>query len=182
MKKTLACIALASLSTLAAADGWKFAPGLTEPGFKLQPTVAATVGSVKPQGDGSSVTAYGVEVNVNCGLIQTPDNRIRTHLSLNRINEDRFDATSVELSPRYTLPLAAGFSVGVGPSLGLVRVDPSANGVSKETLFTYGVAAGVNYRAGVLYTGLDLGMKRASEKNGIDFDNRSATFKVGVNF
>lgn len=182
MKKTLIALALSSLSlTAVAAEGWKFAPLFTEPGFKLDPTIAATVGSVKQQG-GPTDTAYGVELNVNCGLIQSPDNRIRTHISLNRLTENTYDATLFELSPRYTVPLADGFSIGVGPSIGAARVDPSAAGVSGETLFAYGVVAGLNYRKGALYAGLDLGLRRTNDKNGIDFDSRGATLKVGFNF
>ena len=75
MKKTLLAVVLSSLSVAAMAENWKFAPGLTDSGFKFQPTIAATVSSVKPQG-GSSATAYGLDMNFNCGLIQ-PKNFIR---------------------------------------------------------------------------------------------------------
>lgn len=181
MKKTLLAVALSSLSLAAMAEGWKFAPVLSDPGFKFQPTVAAAVSSVKPEG-ASSDTAYGLELNFNCGLIQSPDNRIRTHFSVSRATEDAYDATVVELSPRYTVPVADGWSVGVGPSIGAVRVDPAAAGVATETMFAYGVVAGVNYRAGAFYAGLDLGARRTNDKNGIDYDGRAATLKVGFNF
>jgi hypothetical protein len=180
MKKSLFVLALSSLSLAAAADGWKFAPLFTDHGFKFQPTVAATAGSVKPQGNGDA-TAYGLEVNFNCGLLQSPDNRIRTHLSLSRVDESRYDATLVELSPRYTVPLSSGLSVGVGPSLGGVRLEPAGAG-RNETVFAYGLIGGLNYRMGALYAGLDLGVRRTTEKNGIDFDSRYATLKVGFNF
>lgn len=181
MKKLLFAAIVSTLSAGAMADGPKFAPLLAEQGFKFEPTVALTVGTVKPTGDGRE-TAYGVELNFNCGLLQTPDNRIRTHLSLSRVNGDNYDATILEVSPRYTLPLANGLSIGVGPSLGGVRINPDAAGVSRETVFAYGIVGGVNYRMGALYAGLDLGVRRTSEKNNIDFDSRYATLKVGINF
>lgn len=181
MKKPILALALSTLSLSAMAEGWRFAPMFTDPAFKLEPTIAATIGATKPQSD-SSATVYGLEMNVNCGLIQSPDNRIRTHISLSRANEGNYDATIFELSPRYTVPLGGGFSVGVGPSLGAVRVDPAAAGVSTETLFAYGVAAGVNYRSGAFYAGLDIGARRTNDKNGIDYDGRLATLKVGFNF
>ena len=179
MKKTLLAVALLSLSATALADGWKFAPRMSDPGFKFEPSVAVTAGSVKPQ-DGSSAEAFGLELNFNCGMLQSPDNRIRTHLSLTRVNESDHDAVSIELSPRYTVPLASGFSVGIGPSLGAVRVDPA--GAGRETLFAYGLVGGLNYRAGAFYAGLDLGARRTSEKGGIDYDSRYALLKVGINF
>lgn len=180
MKKILLAVTLSSLSVAASAEGWKFAPGLTD-GFKYEPSIAATVGSIKPH-DADSATAYGVEVNFNCGLIQTPDNRVRTHFSVSRVNEDQYGATIVELSPRYTVPLTDGFSIGAGPSLGAVRLNPSAAGVPTETVFAYGVVAGLNYRKGPLYAGLDLGARRTKEKSGLDFDSRAVTLKVGYNF
>jgi hypothetical protein len=181
MKKIFLAVALSSLSAAAMAEGWKFAPLLTDPGFKLQPTIAATVATVKQQGGGSEV-AYGLEMNFNCGLIQSPDNRIRTHLSIAKVDENNFDATIVELSPRYTMPVADGISIGVGPSLGVTRVDSAAAGTPTKSLFAYGVVAGVNYRAGAFYAGLDLGLRRTNDRSGVDYDNRAATLKAGFNF
>lgn len=181
MKKLLLAVVVSSLSAGAMADGLKFAPVLSDQAFKFEPTIALTVGTVKPNGE-SSETAYGVELNFNCGLLQTSDNRIRTHLSLSRVNDNNYDATIIEMSPRYTLPLASGFSVGVGPSLGAVRVDPDAAGANRETFFAYGIVGGVNYRMGALYAGLDLGVRRTNEKNHSDFDSRYAALKVGINF
>lgn len=181
MKKTLLAAAILSLSATAMAEGWKFAPRMKDPGFKFAPTLAVTAASVKPQDDGSA-NAYGLELNFNCGMLQSPDNRIRTHLSLSRINESDYDATGIELSPRYTVPLASGFSIGVGPSLGAIRLDPSAAGVGRETLFAYGIVGGLNYRMGALYAGLDLGVRRTSEQGGLDYDGRYATLKAGFNF
>ena len=181
MKKLLLAAIFSSLSAAAMADGLTFAPILSDKAFKFEPTVALTVGTVKPNGE-SSGTAYGVDLNFNCGLLQTPDNRIRTHLSLSRINDKDYDATTIEMSPRYTLPLASGFSVGVGPSLGAVRVDPDVAGVRRQTFFAYGLVGGVNYRMGAFYAGLDVGVRRTNEKNDMDFDGRYATLKVGINF
>lgn len=179
MKKIALALALASASTVALANGWKFAPGL-DSSFKFAPTVAATVGTVKQNGGGDSATLAGLELNFNCGLLQSPDNRIRTHFSISRADEKGYDATVIELSPRYTVPLGNGFSVGVGPSLGMVRLE--ASGLPNENLFAYGVAGGVNYRAGAFYAGFDLNARRTNEKSGLDYDSRGATLKVGFNF
>lgn len=181
MKKSLIAIVLSSLSVAASAADWKFAPLFNDAGFSFDPAIAATVGAVKPQG-GSSATAYGVELNFNCGLLQSPDNRMRTHLSLSSVDEDAYDATVIELSPRYTVPVGSGMSIGIGPSLGAVRVNSAAAGVATETVFAYGLVAGVNYRRGALYAGLDLGVRRTDDKGGIDYDSRAATLKVGFNF
>lgn len=181
MNKLLLAVLVSSLSAAAMADGLKFAPVMSDQAFKFAPTLAATAGTVKPNGE-SSETAFGLELNFNCGLLQTADNRIRTHVSLSHIDDKDYNATVIELSPRYTVPLVDGFSVGIGPSLGAVRVDPDAAGVNRETYFAYGIVGGVNYRLGALYAGLDLGVRQTNDKNHSDFDSRYATLKVGVNF
>jgi hypothetical protein len=181
MKKLLLAALISSLSAAVLAVGLKFAPVRSDPAFKFAPTLAATVGTVKPNGE-SGETAYGLELNFNCGMLQTADNRIRTHLSLSHIDDNNYDATLIELSPRYTLPLASGWSLGVGPSLGAARVDPDGAGGDRQTYFAYGLVGGVNYRLGALYAGLDLGVRQTNEKNHPDFDSRYATLKVGVNF
>ena len=119
----LAAATAASLFALPAqAEGWRFAPLLTDPDFQLEPSLALTAAHVEPTNDGAdSVNAFGIELNFNCGLIQSPDNRIRTHLSMSRIDEDDAEVTTFALSPRYTLPMGGGLSIGAGPSLALVK-------------------------------------------------------------
>lgn len=177
LQKIVLAAALASISAGVMAEGWRFAP-ITEPGFKMQPTLAATVGSIKPK-DGESATAVGLDFNFNCGLLQSPDNRMRTHLSVSRVDEASYEATNIELSPRYTVPFGEGLSAGVGPSLAMVSLDADGN---EERLFGVGLAGGVNYRMGAFYAGADLRAQRTRAKNGFDYDNWAATAKVGVNF
>ncbi len=175
-----ALAATALLATSAQAEGWRVAPLLTDPDFRLEPSLAVTAGHVEPTASGTdSGSAFGLELNFNCGLIQSPDNRIRTHLSMSRFDEDDAEVTSVTLSPRYTLPLDGGLSIGAGPSLALVRAEA---GDHDENLFGYGVAAGLNYRAGALYAGADLHYQATTERSGVEFDNWTLTAKLGVNF
>lgn len=147
LKQFAAALAFAGLSlagTASHADGLTFFPGLN-PGFKYEPTLAITAGIMDAHSArDNSMTVYGIDFNMNCGLFQTPDNRIRTHVQLNHVDESGVKSTSFEISPRYTLPIGNGFSVGAGPVLGLVRVD---NGNTEKNLFGYGAVAGLNFRA-----------------------------------
>jgi len=170
---------LALGATVAHADGLRFFPGL-ESGFKFEPTIAVTGGvmNAKAANDDTNFV-YGLDFNMNCGLIQTPDNRIRTHVQINHTNESGVKATSFELSPRYTLPVGGGFSVGAGPVLGMVKAD---NGVTDKNLFAYGAVVGANYRKGMYYSGLDLRYLNTSERNHVEFENWALIAKVGINF
>jgi hypothetical protein len=180
MKKIVLAAALAAAAVPALAEGWRFAPLFSDPGFKLEPTVALTVASVDPK-EGDSATSYGVDINFNCGILQDPQNRMRTHINIHQADEDGTQATAFELSPRYTVPLGNGLSVGVGPSLGAFKVKVDAAGFD-ETYFGIGLAAGVNYRLGKFYAGADVRYHATGEKQGVDYDHTTAGVKLGMNF
>ncbi len=165
--------------TASHADGLRFLPGL-DAGFKAEPSLAITGGVMNAKASSDDTNfVYGLDFNMNCGLIQTPDNRIRTHVQINHTNESSVKATSFELSPRYTLPLGGGFSVGAGPMIGMVKAD---NGVADKNLFAYGAVVGANFRKGVYYSGLDLRYMNTSERSNVSFENWALIAKVGINF
>lgn len=170
---------LAFAATASHAERLRFFPGL-DSGFKFEPTLALSAGVMHAKAaDDNSQLVYGLDFSMNCGLIQTPDNRIRTHIQINHVNESNAKATSFELSPRYTVPLGGGFSVGVGPALALVKAD---NGHNERNLFGYGVAAGANFRKGAYYSGIDLRYLNTNERNNVEFENWALMAKVGINF
>lgn len=163
--------------TASHADGLRFLPGL-EKGFKFEPTVAATIGAMNtPSANDDVVAMYGIDFNMNCGLIQTPDNRIRTHVQLNFTNDSGVKTASFELSPRYTLPLGNSFSVGAGPVLGALHNDRT-----NDTHFAYGAVIGANYRMGMAYVGLDLRYLNTTEQRGVSFESTALQAKFGINF
>lgn len=175
-------VTLLAASSPSYAGGWRLLPVLDND-LKFEPTLAFTINSVDPDG-WKNATAYGLDFNFNCGLLQDPDNRMRTHLNISRADDDGLKLMAYELSPRYTLPLSNNFSFGVGPSLALFSVE---QGNYDEMLFGVGLAAGVNYRSGKFYAGADLRIhKTDSEGNNgsgnSDFDNIALGAKVGINF
>jgi hypothetical protein len=177
-KPALALGALAFVSLPAFADGWKALPILNDPGYKMEPTLAVSLARVDPT-DGGAVTAYGLDFNFNCLLLQDPQGRMRTHLNLSRSDEKGVDVTGYELSPRYTIPLEGGLSVGIGPSLAVFDV---ATARADKNLLGIGVAAGVNYRMGMLYLGADVRYHETGSRGGVDYDHFTIAAKVGVNF
>jgi hypothetical protein len=179
LASTLLIASLTLGTSVSQADGLRFFPGL-EQGFKAEPSLAVTAGVMgAPATNDNSMFVYGLDFNMNCGLIQTSDNRIRTHLQINHVDESGMKSTSFELSPRYTVPLGSGFSVGAGPVLGVVLAD---NGRSDKSLFGYGAVVGANYRKGMYYSGLDLRYLNTSESDSVSFENWTLMAKVGINF
>lgn len=167
-------------SSSAAAEGWRFLPILSDKNMKLEPTLALTVNRVDPDQAGiNNATAYGIDFNFNCGLIQDPQNRMRTHLNISRSDKDGLEVMGYELSPRYTVPLGNGLSVGAGPTLALFQLDQPG---FSESYFGVGIAAGVNYRMGDFYAGADLRLHDTRTKRQVDYDNLTLGAKVGINF
>ena len=161
------------------ADGLTFLPALKD-GFKAAPSLAAVGGVMNASAArDDAIGVYGLDFNMNCGLIQTPENRIRTHVQLLRANQSGIQSTSVELSPRYTLPLGGGFSVGAGPLLAWVKAD---TGAGDKDLFGYGAVGGVAYRSGHYYSGIDARYLNTETRDRVQLDNWTFTLKVGVNF
>ncbi|AXS79600.1 hypothetical protein [Dechloromonas sp. HYN0024] len=179
LASTLLLAGLALGTTASHADGLRFFPGLDKD-FKAEPSLALSAGVMGAAATNSdSMFVYGLDFNMNCGLIQTPDNRIRTHVQINHVDESGMKATSFELSPRYTVPLGSGFSLGAGPVLGVVLAD---NGRNDKSLFGYGAVVGANYRKGMYYSGLDLRYLNTSQSDGVSFENWALMAKVGINF
>ena len=178
MIKIVLAAALTTLSLSAQAEGWRFFPVQSDPNFKFEPSVAGTLNFVDPR-DHRSDTGFGVDFNFNCGLIQDPQNRIRTHLQVGHVSKGNMTADMFELSPRYTVPLSKGLSIGAGPSLAAYRLD--LPGYDK-TLYGFGIAGGVSYRLGSLYLGADARYHDTQSKKGENFDNLTVGFKAGVNF
>jgi hypothetical protein len=177
MKKLTLALALLGATTLAGAQSWRFLP-ITDPGYPLKPTLALTFNRVSPY-DAPDASAWGVDFNFNSGLIQSPDNRMRTHLQVHRSDEEGVKATVFELSPRYTWPLGESFSAGFGPSLTALRTR--AAGVSR-TFTGLGLAGGVNWNLGRVYVGADLRWHNTTRKSGVDYDGTALGLKAGINF
>ncbi|RIX42447.1 MAG: hypothetical protein D3M94_18065 [Rhodocyclales bacterium GT-UBC] len=176
---TLFIGSLALSATASHADGWRLLPGL-ESGFKFEPTLAISAGVLNAaSGKDDTMAVYGLDFNMNCGLLQSPDNRIRTHVQINHVDHAGIKATSFELSPRYTIPLGNGFSFGAGPALAMVKAE---NGNRDKNLFGYGLVAGANFRKGMYYSGIDLRYLNTNEREQVGFENWALLAKVGINF
>lgn len=178
MSRLVVLATLAASTAAAQAAEWQFLPALHDPSYKPDLALAVTGNRVLP-GTGPTASALGLELSMYCGLLQTPDRRLRTHANLSRTDKNGTQVTAFELSPRYTVPLSEGLSVGVGPSLGVFGVSTP---VADKSLFGLGVAAGVQYRVGMLYTGFDVRYHSTFARGGVDHDPVTLAAKIGVNF
>lgn len=177
---TALALAFSALTASAAhaAGGLQWLPAFNDPAWKPDASLALTGSRIGP-GTGPDANAWGLDLNFNCGLVQTPDQRIRSHLNLTHSSKNGSSVNGFEVSPRYTVPLGDGLSAGVGPSVGAFQVSTPGN---DRTLLGVGAAAGVNYRAGALYTGFDIRYHATTSRSGVDYDPLTFGAKVGINF
>ena len=174
----------AALATTAAAPAlageWKFLP-ILDKGYSPAFVASVTGGLMDPKHVDSG-TAWGLELAMNCGLLQTPTGVVRTKLSVNKFDKAGLELTTVELNPRWTIPVAKDLTFGVGPGIGWVKADGGRN----VDMFAWQAGADLDYRIGQLNLGLGARWQDTVNKNlggGREgADNWLVQAKVGIAF
>ena len=163
-----------------AAGDWKFLP-VADKGYAPAFVASVTGGIMDPQHVGSG-DAWGLELAFNCGLVQTPTGVVRTKLSVNKFDKAGLELTTVELNPRWTIPVAKDLTFGVGPGIGWVKADGGRN----VDMFAWQAGADLDYRIGQLNLGLGARWQDTVNKNlggGREgADNWLVQAKVGIAF
>ena len=177
----LAAAALTGAAAPALAGDWKFLP-VTEKGYAPAFVASVTGGVMDPQ-HVKSGDAWGLELAMNCGLLQAPTGVIRTKLSVTKFDKGGLDLTTVELNPRWTTPIAKDLTLGVGPGIGWVKADSGSRNVD---MFAWQVGADLDYRIGQLNLGLGARWQDTVNKTvatgQAGADNWLVQAKVGVAF
>jgi opacity protein-like surface antigen len=128
MKRSLA-VALAGsmlMSAAAHAEGWTFLAGM-KPDYKAEPALSLIAGQMSPGTAGlKDGTITGIELSLNCPLLQPPTNRIRQQVSVTQYDESGTKITNIELNPHYVVEVSPGLELGGGPGLGYITTKTSA--------------------------------------------------------
>ena len=169
-------------STGAQASGWTWLAGAEE-GYKAEPTVSLMLGQMEPDdGDGDSIS--GIELSLNCPLVQPPSNRIRQQFSITSFDDDVTEITSIELNPHYVVEVSPGLEVGGGPGLGYVMVEtPGAD----EAVFGLQLGVSAHYHgSGPLFVGAEARYQFTTEADfgagDADVNNTRVAVKLGYSF
>ena len=172
--------ALSALTAPAFAGDWQFLP-IADKGYAPNFVASVTGGIMDPQ-HAKSGDAWGLELAMNCGLIQTPTGVVRTKLSVNKFDKAGLELTTVELNPRWTIPVAKDLTFGIGPGIGWVKADSGRN----VDMFAWQAGADLDYRIGQLNLGLGARWQDTVNKNlggGREgADNWLVQAKVGIAF
>jgi len=174
-------LGLLAVTSSAFAGDWQLLP-VRDADFKPEVTVSAVAGSLDPQHGGAG-TYSGIELALNCLLLQPPSGVMRTHISLGQFDHDGLKLTDFEINPRWTVKLNQGLSFGVGPGVGLVNAEIAGH---SATLFALQLGADLDYRIGPLNLGLGARWQ-ATEGKEIQpgrsgADNALVQARIGYNF
>lgn len=143
LKKIMAVALLAGLTSVAQAGEHKLLP-LLDDGYTADFAIAITAGKTDFEGDNTGrLTTKGVELSLNCPLLKPANHTIRQQVSLHMTDENGSKSTSIELSPHHMWELGNKVSVGVGPSLGVTKIEEDN---FDDTVFTYGVGTSARYK------------------------------------
>jgi len=168
MKKMLVSIlgsAMSLGSVAAQAENWTLLAG-TKAGYEPELAVSLMVGNVSPE-NGSSETMTGIELSLNCPLIQPPTNRIRQQVSYSTIDGADF----LEINPHYVVEVAPGLEVGGGVGLGYVMTD-----ASDDVGFQIGASAHY-FAQGPIFLGAEARLQTVDGDN-----NTRVAVKLGYRF
>lgn len=174
---------LLSSGTAVAEGQWNFLAGMDK-NYVAEPTLSLMIGNLNPDiGNASSDTISGLELSLNCPLLQPPSNKIRQQVSYNRYDDQGLKISTFELNPHYVIEAAPGLGIGFGPGLGYVKAETATE---SEGMLALQLGASLHYTAlGKLFLGAEA---RYQATQSDDFagqkgaDNFRVALKAGYNF
>ncbi|MBI3139821.1 MAG: hypothetical protein HYZ15_14680 [Sphingobacteriales bacterium] len=134
MKKNFIIVALAIPVFLQAQDP------IAKKQYKPQVVISVVGGIQNNQNLKLKAPVYGLEIGVECPLIQTKRSHIRQQFSLIRLEDKMYKSLAAEINPQYKIVAGQIFEIGVGPSLGVLFTKAVEE---KRALFSYGLGASV---------------------------------------
>jgi hypothetical protein len=180
IKFGIAVIALSSLSLFA--GDLKLLPVMDSsysPNFAI-----AAVGGVEKFDSVKAAGSYGVELSLNCPLLQLPSNVIRQQVTLVRSSSEGLTTTALEINPHAQFPIVNKLNFGFGPSLSAVYA--SANSQS-HMIYGIGAGASLTYNLNDKYfAGIESRYEWANTARlggaNYDMDNTRTLLKFGTHF
>lgn len=179
--RRITALAMAVACTPSFAAGWEFLP-VTHANYKPELSLSIGAGTMSgtPAGHGS---AQSLEVGFNCIVLQPPQGSIRTNISWNTFDHHGLKLTTVEVNPRWTMPIDKNLSWGIGPGVGYVKANVGSQQTSMAALQ---LGTNLDYRIGALNMGVAARWQDTHNKplgNGTQGANNTLVqVKVGFNF
>jgi len=164
--------------------GWEILPG-TKDGFIFDHSIAVMAGPFQSTTQiGERTTGMGIELSMNCMIIQPPTNRIRQQVSYFMYEDGESEIQTTELNPHYLFEILPKLEIGAGPGVGYIRTR--VDGKSANLLAAQ-FGGSLHYRFKKLFLGAEARYQvtpKADVGDGKENGARNAraTLKIGYNF
>ena len=144
---------LTSFSTASFADkGWAFFPGL-EDGFIFDPTLSVMAGRMQSTSlVGAAANGTGLELSINCPMLQPPTNRVRQQISFYQYKDGDSILQTFELNPHYVIEAMPKLEIGGGPGVGYVRADVDGR---TANMVAFQLGGSIHYRINKIFIGAE---------------------------
>ncbi len=108
---------------------------MVEESSSFNPALALIGGVMRGEGDNNDWKGfYGAEFSFDCLI----SDAVRQQIQITNYDHDGLQMLQANINPHYMFDIAEGTKFGVGPTLGVARVEI---GNEDDTVFTYGVGA-----------------------------------------
>jgi len=176
---------LTSFSTTSFAEkSWQFFPGVNDD-FIFDPTISIMAGQMRPSLKiGDAAIGTGIELSINCPLLQPPTNRIRQQISYFNYKDSDSTIITVEVNPHYVFEVMPKLEIGAGPGFGYVSAD--VNGKTAN-MGAFQLGGSIHYRISRFFIGAEGRYQWTTEgKIGTGTEdgakNAKAALKLGFDF
>ena len=121
-------------------------------GYTPQIDLSLISGIQNNQNIEASAIVYGIEISLQCPLINTKKSYIRQQFSLIRQEGKELKSLAVEINPQYKIIAKPSFELGIGPSAGLIFTNVSED---NKPIFSYGLGASAIYHFKKFFIGFE---------------------------
>ncbi len=103
----------------------------------------SVIGGIQNYKDFDAVSpVYGVEISLQCPLVNSPKAYIRQHFKFTHQQDEKFTSTTIEINPQYMIIAKPRIKLGIGPSAGLIFANIEED---HKTIFSYGLGTASAY-------------------------------------
>jgi len=125
------------------------------------------------KGFNAAAPMYGVEISFQCPMVSSKRISVSQHVRLTHQEDEKLRSTTLEMNPQYNFITNAYFTLGIGPSAGIIFAN--AGGDQKST-FSCGLGASSVFYIKNISIGMGLGYAMTNKVSFNNSDYESAGF------
>jgi len=110
--------------------------------YKPEMEISLIGGFQKFKNPDAASAVYGVEVSLQCPLVQSQKAYIRQHFKFTHQQAQKISSTTIEINPQCVILDRSNIKLGIGPGAGLIFANIAED---HKTIFSYGLGTSSAY-------------------------------------